>query len=185
MDDKNLILSLAEHADLRLRSIGREDIENLRIWKNRHQGSFFLNRDILPGEQEKWFAAFENRGDDFMFVVEQEETSEGDWRSIGCLGFRKLTDEACVDAYNIMRGEKGAHPASFTMSDAFRAMLAFAASKYEDLPIRCKVLCNNPAVEWYKKNDFSIIENVNDEYYLMELDKASLVGCDVIIKDTK
>ena len=180
MDDKNLILSLADHADLRLRAIGREDIENLRIWKNRHKNSFFLNRDILPEEQERWFAAFQDRADDYMFVVEQ--AAAGDWQSIGCLGFRKLADEASVDAYNIMRGEKGAHAASFTMSDAFRAMLAFAASRYADLPIRCKVLCNNPAVEWYKKNDFSIIENVNDEYYLMELDKASLVGCDVIIK---
>ena len=184
MDEKNLILSLADHADLRLRAIGGQDIENLRIWKNRHQGSFFLNRDILPEEQEKWFAAFQERADDYMFVVEQR-AAQGDWQPIGCLGFRRLTDEASVDAYNIMRGEKSARSASFSMSDAFRLMLAFAASKYADLPIRCKVICGNPAVDWYKKNDFAIIENVNDEYYLMELDKASLVGCEVKIKDTK
>ncbi len=183
MHDKNLILSLADHADLRLRAIGGQDIENLRVWKNKHQGSFFLNRDITPEEQEKWFAAFDARADDFMFVVEQ--LAGDDWQAIGCLGFRKLTDEASVDAYNIMRGEKSASGASFTMSDAFRAMLAFAASKYQDLPIRCKVLCNNPAGDWYKKNNFSIIESVRDEYYLMELDKASLNGLNVIIKDTK
>ena len=182
MDDKNLVLALAGHPDLRLRAIGREDIENLRIWKNKHQGSFFLNRDILPAEQEKWFAGFQARAEDFMFVVEQ--LLDDRWRSIGCLGFRHLPDEACVDAYNIMRGEKTA-PGSFTMSDAFRAMLAFAAGKYEDLPIRCKVLCNNPAVEWYKKNDFSIVERVGDEYYLMELAKDSLKNCHVIISNTK
>jgi hypothetical protein len=184
MHEKNLILSLADHADLRLRSIGSEDIENLRIWKNKHQGSFFLNRDITPPEQEKWFAAFTGRADDYMFIVEQQLAGEN-WQPVGCLGFRKLTDENCVDAYNIMRGEKSAPPASFTMSDAFRAMLAFAASRYAELPVRCKVLCDNPAVEWYKKNNFSIIENVRDEYYLMELDKASLNGLSVIIKDTK
>jgi hypothetical protein len=182
MHDKNLILSLAEHPDLRLRAIGREDIENLRIWKNKNKNSFFLNRDILPEEQEKWFAGFEARAEDFMFVVEQKV--DGDWQSIGCLGFRKLADEGCVDAYNIMRGAKPA-PGSFTMSDAFRAMLAYAASKYEDWPIRCKVLCENPAVEWYKKNDFSIVKRVGDEYYLMELAKDSLKNCSVIISNTK
>ncbi len=182
MNDKNLILTLADHEDLRLRAIGREDIENLRVWKNKNKGSFFLNRDILPEEQEKWFAAFSNRDDDHMFVVEQ--LVAGEWQSIGCLGFRKLADEGCVDAYNIMRAFK-LEPSSFTMSDAFRAMLAFAALKYEDLPIRCKVLSRNPAVEWYKKNNFSIVESVGDEYVLMELSKDSLKNCSVIINNTK
>jgi hypothetical protein len=182
MNDKNLILSLAGHPDLRLRAIGREDIENLRIWKNKNKGSFFLNRDILPEEQEKWFAAFAARDEDFMFVVEQK--TDEDWQSIGCLGFRRLADEGCVDAYNIMRAVK-IEPSSFTMSDAFRLMLAFAAERYPDLPIRCKVLCGNPAVEWYKKNDFSIVERVGDDYYLMELAKDSLKNCSVIISNTK
>jgi hypothetical protein len=182
MDDKNVILSLADHEDLRLRAIGSEDIENLRVWKNKNKGSFFLNRDILPEEQEKWFAAFSKRDEDFMFVVEQKVGD--DWQRIGCLGFRKLADEGCVDAYNIMRAVK-IEPSSFTMSDAFRAMLAFAALKYDDLPIRCKVLCGNPAVEWYKKNDFSIVTSVGNEYYLMELAKDSLKNCRVIINNTK
>lgn len=182
MNDKNLILALADHEDLRLRTIGREDIENLRVWKNKNKGSFFLNRDITLEEQEKWFAAFSERNDDFMFVVEQFAGDE--WQSIGCLGFRKLADEGCVDAYNIIRAVK-LEPSSFTMSDAFRAMLAFAALKYEDLPIRCKVLSENPAVEWYKKNDFSIIDRVGDEYVLMELSKDSLKNCNININKTK
>ena len=182
MDDKNLTLSTAEHPDLRLRAIDREDIENLRIWKNKNKGSFFLNRDILPEEQAKWFEGFAARDEDFMFVVEQ--MVDGEWQSIGCLGFRRLADEGCVDAYNIMRASNPA-PGTFTMSDAFRLMLAFAAGKYEELPIRCKVLCENPAVEWYKKNSFSIVENVRNEYYLMELEKDSLQNCRLIISDTK
>src|SRR5215213_4677609 len=184
MQDKNLILSSADYPDLRLRAIGRGDIENLRIWKNKNKGSFFLNRDILPEEQEKWFAAFSERDDDYMFVVEQL-AGAGDWRSIGCLGFRKLADEGSVDAYNIMRAVK-IEPSSFTMSDAFRLMLAYAAARYADLPIRCKVLCDNPAVEWYKKNDFSIVDRAaGEEYYLMELSKDSLKNCRLNISNTK
>ena len=182
MSNKNVILSVAEHADLRLRAIGREDIENLRVWKNKHKGSFFLNRDITPEEQAKWFEGFQTRDEDHMFVVEQ--LVDGDWRSIGSMGFRRLADEGSTDAYNIMRASNPA-PASFTMSEAFRVMLAYAASIYEDLPIRCKVLCANPAVEWYKKNNFSIIDAVGEEYYLMDLAKDSLQGCRVNISNVK
>jgi len=182
MSAENIILSLAGHEDLRLRAVGREDIENLRVWKNKHKNSFFLNRDITPEEQAKWFESFAARGEDFMFVVEQKIDEQ--WQSIGCMGFRRLADEACLDAYNIMRGVKS-EKGSFTMSDAFAAMLAFAAARDADLPIRCKVLCENPAVEWYKKNNFSIVERVNDEYYLMELEKDSLKTRNLIINNTK
>jgi len=182
MNDKNIVLSVAEFPDLRLRTIGKEDIENLRIWKNTNKGSFFLNKDITSAQQEKWFENFRERGDDYMFIVEQKVAE--DWKEIGCLGFRKLADEGCVDAYNIIRAIK-IEPASFTMSDAFRLMLAFADSLYENLPIRCKVLVNNPAVEWYKKNDFSVVDRVDDEYYLMELSKDSLKNFNLIIKNTR
>ena len=182
MNDNNLILSGAEYPDLRLRAIGTEDIENLRIWKNKNKGSFFLNRDILPEEQERWFDGFRTRREDFMFVVEQ--LTDGGWQSIGCMGFRHLPDEGAVDAYNIMRAANPA-PGSFTMSDAFRLMLAFAAEKYADLPIQCKVLCANPAVEWYQMNNFSIVDRVNDKYYLMELAKGTLKNFSVNISDTK
>ncbi|MBL0274392.1 MAG: hypothetical protein IPQ06_15305 [Chitinophagaceae bacterium] len=67
------------------------------------------------------------------------------------------------------------------MSDAFRMMLAFAASLFADLPIRVKVLCNNPAVGWYQKNHFSIVAVVKD-YNLMELAKDSVKNIDVLIK---
>ena len=182
MSNKNVILSTADHADLRLRAIDREDIENLRVWKNKNKGSFFLNRDITPEEQEKWFENFSARDEDFMFVVEQ--SVGGDWRSIGCMGFRHLPDEGCTDAYNIMRAERGS-PASFTMSDAFRLMLKYAVEIYPELPVRCKVLCANPAVEWYQKNDFSIVGQSGEEYYLMELAKDSLSGCRVNISKVK
>ena len=115
-----------------------------------------------------------------MFIVEQNVAKE--WKAIGCMGFRQLEDEGSVDAYNIIRARK-IEPASFTMSDAFRIMLAYAVSLFPGLPVRCKVLSLNPAVEWYKKNHFSVI-TVVDDYNLMELEKESLKNIDVSIKKT-
>ena len=154
MLNNNLILSSPAHPDLRLRTIEKPDIENLRTWKNENKNSFFLNQDITPEQQEKWYGNFINRDNDYMFMVEQNTAKE--WKAIGCMGFRNLEDEGAVDAYNIIRAQK-IEPASFTMSDAFRIMLAYAVSLFPALPVRCKVLSRNPAVMWYQKNEFSIV----------------------------
>jgi hypothetical protein len=158
------------NAEFHLRSIDRDDLEDLRLWKNANKNSFFLKRDIDSAEQEKWFEGFSGRDDDHMFIVEQ--AIGDDWESIGCMGFRLLEDEGCVDAYNIIRSRK-IEPASFTMADCFRTMLKYAASKYPERPIRCKVLRQNPAVAWYEKNGFSIVRSP-PEYHVMELDKKRL-----------
>jgi hypothetical protein len=170
MHNKNLTLSLARYPDLRLRSITKDDIENLRNWKNENKNSFFLKQEITPEQQEKWFSNFSDRGNDHMFIVEQ--LHEGTWQPTGCMGFRKLEEEGCVDAYNIIRSRK-LGSASFNMSDAFRLMLAFASSLFSNLPLRVKVLSGNPAVAWYQKNDFSILGQ-QDDFYAMELNKDSL-----------
>jgi hypothetical protein len=104
-----------------------------------------------------------------MFVVEQQVG--GEWEKIGCMGFRLLTVEGCVDAYNIIRSHK-IEPADFVFADPFRLMLAYAGSLYS-LPTRCKVLTENPAVQWYERNGFAIVGE-GDGYVLMELDKDSI-----------
>ena len=96
MENKDSILTLTGHEDLRLRTINENDIEDLRSWKNENKNSFFLSQDITPEQQQKWFTAFSARENDHMFIVEQQ--TEGHWKKIGCMGFRRLDDEGCVDA---------------------------------------------------------------------------------------
>jgi RimJ/RimL family protein N-acetyltransferase len=178
MPDKSAMLYSVTHPDLRLRMISQTDIENLRAWKNANKKSFFLNQDITPEQQAKWYESFCGREHDIMFVVEQQ--AEGKWTGIGCMGFRKLDEEACVDGYNIIRAKK-IEPASFTMSEAFHMMLAYAVSLYPDLPIRVKVLSHNPAVAWYEKNDFSLIGKQHN-YHLLELNKEVLKSISWTVK---
>jgi hypothetical protein len=170
MANKDFILSLDGVSALRLRTISRHDIENLRTWKNRNKGTCFLNQDISPEQQEIWFVDFISREDDYMFIAEQFADQE--WKAIGCMGFRKLEQERCIDAYNIIRARK-IQPASFTLGDAFCMMLAYAHSLFDKLPLQSKVLKTNPAIEWYKKNHFSIA-STGVNYYLMEINKEGL-----------
>jgi len=176
-DHKDAIISAIGKAEFRLRMIEAGDIEDLRKWKNLNKASFFLKSDITPEQQAQWYAKFMERDGDLMFVVEQDV--EGVWEKIGCMGFRVLPDEECVDAYNIIRSRK-IEPAAFTMKDPFRTMLAYANELYEDLPIRCKVLSGNPAVRWYEKNKFFKLEEA-DGYYLMELDKSSIKDLELVV----
>jgi ribosomal protein S18 acetylase RimI-like enzyme len=160
------VISAIPAAEYRLRSINEGDIEDLRVWKNLNRKSFFLKDEITPEQQSAWFVALSHRENDQMFVVEQHVAE--DWEKIGCMGFRALDDEGCVDAYNIIRSQK-IEPANFVFADPFRLMLAYAGSLYQ-LPIRCKVLTENPAVQWYERNGFAKIGE-GDGYVLMELDK--------------
>jgi len=167
---KNEMITDNRFPDMRLRFIDLGDIEELREWKNANKGSFFLQQDITLEQQNEWYARFRERDDDFMFIVEQ---LAGDrWEKIGCMGFRLLENDECVDGYNIIRSQK-IGGASFSMTDAFKAMLAYADSQYPGLPVRVKVLSGNPAVAWYEKNGFAIVEK-KDSYYLMEVDKQRL-----------
>ena len=167
---KNKIVSDSRHPDMRLRMIDISDIGELREWKNANKNSFFLRDDITPEQQGTWYANFRERENDFMFVVEQRVGDE--WQKVGCMGFRLLPDEGCVDGYNIIRSRRF-NGASFSMSDAFIAMLAYADAEYPDQPIRVKVLSGNPAVEWYERNGFATIDE-KDGYKLMEVDKQRL-----------
>lgn len=162
-----MIIEPAGGAEFRIRDIDEEDIDDLRQWKNLNKNSFFLKEEITAEQQAGWFAKFREQKDDRMFVVEQRV--DGEWEKIGCMGFRLLEDEGCVDAYNIIRSRK-VEPADFVFADPFKLMLAYAASRYS-LPLRCKVLSGNPAVEWYERSGFSKKEE-REGYFLMELDRT-------------
>ncbi|MEO6613352.1 MAG: hypothetical protein ABIT05_16960 [Chitinophagaceae bacterium] len=180
MANKDFTLCLEGHSGARLRTISKNDIENLRTWKNSKKTTCFLNHDITPEQQEKWYGMFYKQEHDYMFIVELAIGEE--WKGIGCMGFRKLENEGCIDAYNIIRALKFGPPV-FTMGDAFCLMLAYAASLYDNLPVQSKVLITNPAVVWYEKNHF-FIEKAFSNYYLMELNKEAIKKYNLFIKNT-
>ena len=162
-----MIIEPFAEAEFRIRDIDEGDIEDLRQWKNQNRQSFFLKEEVTPEQQAGWFTKFRERDDDRMFVVEQKV--EGNWLKIGCMGFRVLEEEGCVDAYNIIRSRK-LEPANFVFADPFKLMLAYAGALHPEMPIQCKVLSGNPAVEWYERNGFSKKEE-REGFFLMELDK--------------
>lgn len=154
-----------------LREVMISDMENLRCWKNNNRKSFFYQEEISPEQQEKWFEGYLGRPFDRMFVVEENTGTdlEPSRRAIGCMGFR-LEDDRTIDIYNVIRGEASKTPA--TMRDAMYMMLRYAADIFPEYRVKCDVLKDNPAVEWYKKCGLAIWEE--REYYIMGICKEDI-----------
>ena len=107
-----------------------------------------------------------------MFMVEEE------CHPIGCMAFR-AEDEDKIDLYNIIRGENGNHKVS--MRNAMHVMLTYIREKFPDRKIKCDVLKDNPAVRWYQKCGFAILEE--KEYYIMGISKEKIPDVEITIEE--
>lgn len=156
-DDKLCCLHLESGSnDLKLCGVVANDLEFLRVLKNKHKEFFFHKDEITVDQQSKWFESYQSRDWDFMFIVLQ-----GNER-IGCMGIRLLS--GIWDVYNVILSNQK-YKGSGLMGRAFQAMLSFAKEK-NYLPIELSVLKSNPAIWWYEKNGFNIIADHLD-YFTM------------------
>jgi len=130
---------------VRLRAIGRPDIEDLRVWKNSAKAGFFFKGEINELMQKAWFAGYLSRKDDFMFIVEHEG------KKAGCLGFR--LEKGRADVYNVIAapgmGGKG------LMTAAMRILCSYIGARHTK-NIGCVVLKGNEALKYYDRCGFWI-----------------------------
>lgn len=150
-----------------LRLAEADDNETLRLWKNQHKRYFFLKQDITPDQQAAWFASYQERPHDHVFMVD-EEGAEG-YVTVGVVAARLLPDEGTVDLYNIMRGART--PADHTnMGTALLSLCSAIARAYKE-SITCKVLTDNPALGWYARLGFCEVED-RVSYKLLRLKRG-------------
>lgn len=146
-----------------IRNIGINDIEELRVWKNQNKKSFFYQEEISSEEQLRWFQGYLERQQDYMFVI--EEQIDGDsLHKIGCIGFR-VQDGHIVDIYNVIRGENSVR--GTRMSQAMHRLVNYIQEQLPGYKIKCDVLNDNVAREWYIMCGFSIDECL-DNYSILE-----------------
>jgi ribosomal protein S18 acetylase RimI-like enzyme len=139
----------------RLRLATLDDRECLRLWKNQNKQYYFHKKDISPDEQAAWFSGYLERQDDHVFMVEEEEGPA--WTIVGVVACRLLQDPSTVDLYNIMRGARGAADRT-NMGDALQTLCREIMAHYKE-PITCKVLADNPALDWYARLGFEVWED--------------------------
>lgn len=134
-----------------LRPIGKQDLENLRCWKNENSNSFFCQDYISKLSQDMWFCQYEERLNDYMFMVLAPNHD-----IIGCMGIRWQSNEQSWDIYNVILGEP-TYKGSGTMSLGLLELIRFALEKRE-APVKLNVLKDNPAIGWYERNGFKKLQ---------------------------
>ncbi len=142
-----------------LRKMTIDDIETLRHNKNKNKKYFFNQEEITYEKQLNWYHYMQETNDNFMFICIDKNNE-----SFGCIGFRKL--ENVVDVYNVMRFKQS----EISMSECMHQVIQEIKKKYSELPIQVLVLKNNPAIDWYKKNGFTLTEQ-SDNFVKMILEK--------------
>jgi RimJ/RimL family protein N-acetyltransferase len=170
--NKRVTVICKDFPSLKMVSASETDQDSLRRWKNDHRTSFFYQEIIQPEQQLKWFQKYQDRSDDYMFMVEE------DGCPIGCMAFR-IIDENTIDLYNIIRGDSGT--GNVSMRDAMHVMLAYIKERFTDKEIKCDVLKDNPAVLWYQKCGFAILEE--KEYYIMGINKKDIPAIKIESKE--
>lgn len=158
-------LSCPDAPAVRLRAIGEQDLEELRLWKNAHKNAFFFKGEITPAMQRQWHQGYLARADDAMFMVEAEG------RKAGCLGFRLKGGVA--DFYNIL-GAPGAGGKG-VMSHAMRLMASHVLKERAG-KAGCLVLKDNPALAWYEKLGFER-EADGGDHWILVLNPGRLSPC--------
>ena len=134
-----------------LRPIGKQDLERLRCWKNENSKSFFCQEYISKSSQDMWFSQYEERLNDYMFIVLAPNDD-----IIGCMGIRWQSDEQSWDIYNVILGEF-TYKGSGIMSLGLLELIRFALEKRE-APVKLNVLKDNPAIRWYERNGFKMLQ---------------------------
>ena len=139
-----------------IKPINKSHLSKLRLWKNQNKNNFFHKDLITQEDQTKWYKLFKSRKNDYMFVITNNNSL------VGCMGIRLINDE--WDVYNVILGNLK-YSKKGIMSIAFLKMIEYALS-LKKTEISLKVLKNNSAIIWYKKQNFEII-NSNENFHTM------------------
>ena len=155
-DKSEIYIVTSKSPELVLRTVDRPDLEYLRQWKNAQKEFFFHQEEITENQQKQWYESFKKSPYDLMLMVEYRQ------QLFGCMGIR--WKESHWDVYNVILGLQEYGKRGF-MGAAFAAMLNLAGS-IKPAPIGLQVLKNNPAVQWYQKQGFEVME-IHDSFFFM------------------
>lgn len=151
MTSINLTFTINEQ-NYRISVLEEVDLEFVRILKNTNRQAFFTKSWINRKKQIEWYQTYKDRKADTMFIIHQGRAR------IGCMGIRQLENE--WDLYNVLIAN-GEHRGRGVMSVALSKIIAYTLM-IKELPIRARVLSNNTALQWYRKNNFVVELEMQD-----------------------
>ena len=138
-----------EHGRVRLRLLQDADLPMTRDWRNQdHIRKWFLHSDVItPGQHERWWQAYRERDDDFVFVIEETEALR---RPVGQVSIYNIDQSAARAEFGrLMIGEREANGLGLAR-EATALLVEHALANWALREIYLEVLENNrPALAVY------------------------------------
>lgn len=139
---------------VRLRAIEREDIPTFVRWFNDPEVRQYLlmYEPMSKAKEERWFEAYLDRKDDFMFAIEALIGEE--WAHIGNLGLHRVDWKNGTCTFGIVLGEKAYWGRGYG-TEAARVILRFAFGELNLHRVELEVYdFNRRAIRSYEKAGF-------------------------------
>ena len=131
-----------------IRPISLEDLEVLRVWRNRYRTSFFDDRYISKELHRKWYDSFKTSSAEGLLVCSRDEKPRA---VIGCKDIGNDT----IELFNVICGDK-TYQRTGMMTKFFQEI---CKSLVELSYIRCHVVVKNSNMAahfWYRKQRFQL-----------------------------
>lgn len=143
-------------AELLLRPLGENDIEPLRLLRNRPENRiwFFGSDEITPEGQKAWYARYLQKENDYMFAVFLPEAPEIFAGAVALYGYDAQTDSyevgrLLLDSKNLPQRGLGVKLIS--------CVCELAGQIWGNIGLRAQVFANNErSLRCFRKNDFVI-----------------------------
>lgn len=132
-----------------LRPLAEDDIEYVRILRNRYRDCFLFSGEISAPAQKKWYSAYLEKDADYMFTVYLGE------RRIGAAAIYEVDRDAGTGEFGRLMIERQDPPIKGLGADAVRAACRVAFEQMGLHRLKLYVYCDNvPAQITYLKAGF-------------------------------
>jgi len=161
-----------EEGRIVLKPLEKEDIEALRILRNKMRHCFLNTQIISPENQEAWYESYLKKDRDYMFkIVKKEKPTE----FIGAIAIYDVDDANRSAEFGRLIVDKEIAPEKGLGYDAVKAICKFSFGVLQLSQIRAFVLTDNErALKTYLKVGFRIEKKTEQGYYV-EMAKEQLV----------
>jgi diamine N-acetyltransferase len=167
---KKRFIAPIENDVVRLRLLREEDLPLTLAWRNlEHIRRWFFNSDlILPDQHAGWFHQYQERDDDFVFIIEEAESH---FRPVGQVALYHIDWEAKKAEYGrLMIGDPAARGKGLARSATDLILqIGFQALGLDEIYLEV-FSDNEPAIRVYQSSGFQMDE-VHDNIVRMKIHK--------------
>lgn len=157
-----------EGHELTLKLITEEDLEALRLWRNRENSTltFLSSKPISKEAQIKWFHSYVQKKDDLMFTIIHNDTNT----KIGCLALYDInTLSKSAEFGRIIIGDHSFRGKSFG-TIATKLLIDFAFETLNLTTVFLHVFKTNiSAIKTYEKVGFKIYKEPIEDFKLIKM----------------